>query len=103
METIADCADDCEFKFLMVCIIFSGGARVHWLILFNSFLAKQLNIVCSINTKLFTYCALAHRFVQPKLAYIPYVSDSANFVAAKNQRTALFLLRQNLRKNKAAL
>ena len=70
MGTIADCADVCEFNFLMVCDIFSGGARVHWLILFNSFLAKQLNIVCSINTKLFAYYALAHRFVQPKLAYI---------------------------------
>ena len=70
MGTIAECADVCEFNFLMVCAIFSGGARVHWLILFNSFLAKQLNIACSINTKLFTYCALAHRFVQPKLAYI---------------------------------
>ena len=90
MGTIADCADVCEFNFLMVCAIFSGGARVHWLILFNSFLAKQLNIVCSINTKLFTYCTLAHRFVQPKLATI-YVSDSANFVAAKIKLPSDFL------------
>ena len=64
MGTIADCADVCEFNFLMVRAIFSGGARVHWLILFNSFLAKQLNIACSINTN---YCALEYRFVQPKL------------------------------------
>ena len=71
------CKDVCEFNFLMVCAIFSGGARVHWLILFNSFLAKQLNIACSINTKLL--CP----WVPVCSAKTTYVSDSANFVAAK--------------------
>ena len=55
---------------------------MHWLILFNSFLAKQLNIVCSINRKLLCPC------VQVCSAKTTYVSDSANFVAPIN--TAIF-------------
>ena len=71
----------------MVRAIFLGGARVHWLILFNSFLAKQLNIVCSINTKLLCPC------VPVCSAKTTYVSDSANFVAAKC-RPLIFLQRK---------
>ena len=71
------CKDVCECNFLGVRAIFSGDATVHWLILFNSFLAKQLNIVCSINTKLL--CPYA----QVCSAKTTYVLDSANFVAAK--------------------
>ena len=61
----------------MVRAIFSGGARVHWLNYFNSFLAKQLNIACSVNAKLL--CP----WVPVCSAKTTYVSDSANFVAAK--------------------
>ena len=69
----------------MVRAIFSGGARVHWLILFNSFLAKQLNISCSINTKLLCPC------VPVCSAKTTFVSDSANFVATKIKPPSDFL------------